>query len=236
MNAFGTRYAWSQHKLFSNSNINSIGKSIPPYTADGNSSKDVSDDYNLFTDDIAVDNFHKVRVKNLRHNTSWQDLKDHMRLVGEVRRVYILHDPRNRRIGQAIVDFYRSEDAVEAIDNLNGTPFQGGIIEVSPEPTNPVTSDTFSSDHQRRVVGCKVFVMNFDRNCTVHDLKEHFSHIGKVLFVEIFQNKKRSPNCAGIVTYERSEDAYKAIQELHGLPLMNRKLVVREDREEQIDR
>jgi len=85
--------------------------------------------------DLSIREFHeeeggrKVFVGNLNWQTSWQDLKDKFRDVGEVAFVKIFEDDQGRSKGSAIVEF---EDALaeKAIEQFNDTMFDGRRIQV----------------------------------------------------------------------------------------------------------
>jgi len=71
----------------------------------------------------------QIFIQNLPYETSWQDLKDEFRKVGEVLRAEIhMSDGRSR--GQGTVLFEKAADASRAIKEYDGTNFQGRSITV----------------------------------------------------------------------------------------------------------
>jgi len=72
----------------------------------------------------------KVFIGNLAFKCSWQDLKDHMRTAGEVAFVTILEDRNGQSKGCGVVEFETSEDAANAIDQLNNSEIMGREIYV----------------------------------------------------------------------------------------------------------
>jgi len=66
----------------------------------------------------------RVYVGNIAWETSWQDLKDHMKQVGEVAYANIFQNG-NRSKGCGIVEFETEESAKRAIDELNDTKING---------------------------------------------------------------------------------------------------------------
>jgi len=70
---------------------------------------------------------YKVRVENLSSSTSWQDLKDYMKQAGEV----LYSKAHQDRRGEGMVEFYRKEDMIWALDRLNDTKFDGKRIKLS---------------------------------------------------------------------------------------------------------
>ena len=63
----------------------------------------------------------KVYVGNLSWETSWQDLKDHFRQVGEVLHADIMTGADGRSKGCGMVTFSSSREAAHAIQTLNQT-------------------------------------------------------------------------------------------------------------------
>lgn len=69
-----------------------------------------------------------VYVGNLTKETSWQDLKDHMRLAGNVDSVTVLTNTTGESIGCAIVHYQRAQDAARAIRELQDSELHGSTI------------------------------------------------------------------------------------------------------------
>jgi len=72
----------------------------------------------------------QVFVSNLPYETSWQDLKDEFRKVGEVVRAEILMAPDGRSKGSGTVLFETVADASRAIREYDSTTFHGRVISV----------------------------------------------------------------------------------------------------------
>jgi len=72
----------------------------------------------------------KVYVGNLSFDCSWQDLKDYMRQGGDVAFATLFEDRSGKSRGCGVVEYETSEDAGNAIDELNGSYFLGRKIHV----------------------------------------------------------------------------------------------------------
>ena len=72
----------------------------------------------------------RVYVGNLSWQTSWQDLKDHFRVHGNVIRADALIGADGRPKGQGTVLFETAEEAQRAILATHDTDFQGRVINV----------------------------------------------------------------------------------------------------------
>lgn len=69
-----------------------------------------------------------VYVGNLSYETSWQDLKDHMRQAGNVDKADILQFEDGRSKGCSVVVFQNPKDAARAIRELNESELNGRPI------------------------------------------------------------------------------------------------------------
>jgi len=88
---------------------------------------------------------------------------------------------------------------------------------------------TFKEDFQ----GTRVFVQGLPEDADWKDLKDHFQLAGDVVFasVSVDQRTGRSKQC-GIVQFETSSMAQKAIREMRNHPMNGEKLYVRKDVQE----
>ena len=70
----------------------------------------------------------RVFVGNLSWDCKWQDLKDHMRLTGEVLHADVLQGPDGRAKGCGIVEYQAPHEAQQAIQALHDTELMGRLI------------------------------------------------------------------------------------------------------------
>jgi len=74
-----------------------------------------------------------VFVNNLPYNTSWQDMKDIFRTVGNVIRADVLYHPDGTAKGSGTVVFESRADALRAIREIDGREFGGRTLFVQPD-------------------------------------------------------------------------------------------------------
>lgn len=72
----------------------------------------------------------QLYIRNLAFNTSWQSLKDHFKTIGDVQRVEIVMDDRGKSRGSGTVRFSNAQDALYALDTLNGSVLDDFRIDV----------------------------------------------------------------------------------------------------------
>ena len=70
----------------------------------------------------------RVYVGNLSWDCKWQDLKDHMRSVGEVLHADVLIGPDGKSKGCALVEYQSVAEAKRAIEELTDTEIFGRKI------------------------------------------------------------------------------------------------------------
>ncbi|XP_065652187.1 myelin expression factor 2 [Hydra vulgaris] len=67
----------------------------------------------------------RVYVSNLNYDTKWMNLKDFMKKIGAVEHVEIFTDGEGRSKGCGVVEFSHSDDAAQAIKELDGGELAG---------------------------------------------------------------------------------------------------------------
>mmetsp|Transcript_36048 Transcript_36048/g.94871 ORF Transcript_36048/g.94871 Transcript_36048/m.94871 type:complete len:166 (+) Transcript_36048:18-515(+) len=70
----------------------------------------------------------KVFVGNLSFDTTWKELKDHMKAAGSVMHADVMTGEDGRSRGFGIVRFSTEEEAAEAIESLTETELDGRTI------------------------------------------------------------------------------------------------------------
>jgi RNA recognition motif-containing protein len=96
----------------------------------------------------------RVYVGNLSWDVAWQDLKDHMRQVGDVLFAEVMTEANTGRSkGCGIVEFHTSEDAQRAIRTLNDTELKGRMIFVREDREGPQQHASHSTTNTTPLTG-----------------------------------------------------------------------------------
>jgi len=174
-----------------------------------------------------------VYVRNLNYETSWQDLKDHMRQAGNVDQANILTGEDGRSKGCGIVTYQKMQDANRAIRELqnsilNGRPIfiREGRESSSVHGGGLVTGGSNRSDG---AIGYQLFVGNLSYDTNWRELKDHFRQCGDVERAEISEGPDGRKKGFGTVRFTKKKDANNAILKLNGVELQGRALEVRLD-------
>jgi RNA recognition motif-containing protein len=194
-----------------------------------------------------------VYVWNLTPETSWQDLKDHMRKAGNVDSVTVLTNAQGDSICCGVVVYQRPQEAIRAIRELQNSELKGQPIYVREDRAqNSAGGRGFSRGSGGRNVtgrgrssrgmvgrggrggrggeqGVHVYVGNLSPETTWRELKDHFRQCGEVAHVEVKTNPQGQSRGFGIVTFSTTEEADTSISRLNSSELQGSILEVRLD-------
>ena len=173
-----------------------------------------------------------VYVGNLSYETSWQDLKDHMRAAGNVDKADIISGGDGRSKGCGVVTYQKPQEAARAIRELQDSMLNGRPIFVREDREyghNSGRSHSYSKNNGGGK-GCQLFVSNlpFDTP-SWKEVKDHFRQAGEVEHVDVFQYHNGKLKGTATVRYFNAEDAQNALDTLNGVDFMGRELALRFD-------
>ena len=188
-------------------------------------------------------------------DVAWQDLKDYMRKAGDVIRAEVIADSDGRSKGFGVCEFGNQRDAQTAIDTLNETEFKGRTIYVREDtkdpPPPPQSRDDRGWDYDRgRNGGSRgnddrsmdtgglnsIYVWNLSYDTTWQHLEDHCRRTGNVESATILTGHDGRSSGCGVVVYQDSRGASRALRELDNTLLDGREIRVREDRGNNEDR
>lgn len=181
-----------------------------------------------------------VYVGNLAYETSWQDLKDHMRKAGNVDQANVLQQDDGRSKGCGIVVYQNQRDAARAIRELQNSLLDGRPIFVREDREqgggrgrgnrqNRGKSDNNFSESSSSTPGTQLFVGNLSWDTNWRDLKDFFSKCGEVERADVAEAPDGKKKGFGTVRFFNAKDAANAIEQLNGMELQGRDLLVRID-------
>lgn len=189
-------------------------------------------------------------------DVAWQDLKDYMRKAGDVVHVEVMSEPDGKSKGYGICEFANDRDAQTAIDTLNETELKGRTIYVREDTKDPPPPfggrrergrddrgrDDRSRDGSRddrgrddwsrddRGSNNAIYIWNLSYDTTWQRLEDHCRRTGNVDSATILTGHDgRSIGC-GVVVYQDTRGASRALRELDASVLDGREIRIREDR------
>jgi len=187
------------------------GKDIRVYKA-GEEGEDESDD------EPAQVTSTSLYVGNLPYNYGWQELKDLFRSTkGDVVHADVFKDYQGRSKGYGIVQMKSVEDAIRAIEEINGLEIDGRLLEVR-------------EDRNSSKEGCQLHVGNLLFEERWQSLKEHFSKAGNVIHADVILDSNGRSKGFGTVLMSSPEEAAKAIEMFNETDFNGRTIQVKLDK------
>jgi len=192
----------------------------------------------------------RVYVGNLSWQTSWQDLKDHMRKAGNVVYADVFLDEQGKSKGCGIVEYSAREEALEAIKILNDTKIPNTerpiFIREDREDPNFVPGRgqrggvrgrgrgrfvaSFKPNPVGRSTGRQIFVGNLPYTTSWQELKDHFRSCGRIIRADTLIGSDGRPKGQGTVLFEAPFEAQKAIETFNNTEFQGRMIFVQEDK------
>ncbi|XP_035106833.1 polyadenylate-binding protein 4 isoform X7 [Callithrix jacchus] len=153
-----------------------------------------------------------VFIKNLDKSIDNKALYDTFSAFGNILSCKVVCDENGSK-GYAFVHFETQEAADKAIEKMNGMLLNDRKVFVG----------RFKSRKEREAeLGAKakeftnVYIKNFGEEVDDESLKELFIQFGKTLSVKVMRDPNGKSKGFGFVSYEKHEDANKAVEEMNG--------------------
>ncbi|KAH7296902.1 hypothetical protein KP509_26G044100 [Ceratopteris richardii] len=177
--------------------------------------------------------FNNVYVKSFSDATTDADLYRIFGDFGSITSAVVMRDTNGNSKGFGFVNFENADDAVRAVENLNGKFIDGkewyvGRAQKKSERQLELR-ERFELNHRDRTEKQKnvnVYVKNLDANVDERVLKDFFSSIGHVVSTKIIRLPDGQSKGIGFVQYSSPDDARKAISEMNGVKLGSKPLFV----------
>uniref|UniRef100_A0AAQ4NNR2 Polyadenylate-binding protein n=1 Tax=Gasterosteus aculeatus aculeatus TaxID=481459 RepID=A0AAQ4NNR2_GASAC len=163
-----------------------------------------------------------VFIKNLDKSIDNKALYDTFSAFGNILSCKVVCDENGSK-GYAFVHFETQDAADRAIEKMNGMLLNDRKVFVG----------RFKSRKEREAeLGARakeftnVYIKNFGDDMTDDRLKEHFDKYGKTLSVKVMMDPSGKSRGFGFVSYEKHEDANKAVEEMNGNELNGKTVFV----------
>ncbi|XP_037343075.2 polyadenylate-binding protein 4 [Pungitius pungitius] len=163
-----------------------------------------------------------VFIKNLDKSIDNKALYDTFSAFGNILSCKVVCDENGSK-GYAFVHFETQDAADRAIEKMNGMLLNDRKVFVG----------RFKSRKEREAeLGARakeftnVYIKNFGDDMTDDQLKEHFDKYGKTLSVKVMRDPSGKSRGFGFVSYEKHEDANKAVEDMNGNELNGKTVFV----------
>jgi RNA recognition motif-containing protein len=167
----------------------------------------------------------RIYIGNLPAPTAEHELSSLFERVGRVVSVRIMRDrDTGRAKGFGFVEMDNGE-AEQAIRQLNGAELHGHTLSVTEARPRP------ESSAGRGLLHSRLFVGNLPYDATAAELKELFSSVGPVAFVNLpVERESGKPRGFAFVDFAERAHAEEAVRRFHQQPFNGRALMVSEAR------
>jgi polyadenylate-binding protein len=177
--------------------------------------------------------FTNVYVKSLPESITEESLKAMFEPFGPITSVMLATDADGKSKGFGFVNFEIADDALNAVDALNGNEIEGQTLFVSraqkkAERQKELTLqfERMKLDRHKQFAGANLYIKNLADTIDDEALKEKFSPFGEITSARIMRDENGRSRGFGFVCFSNSEDATKAVTELNGTIVDNKPLYV----------
>ncbi|SCV04613.1 LANO_0G11276g1_1 [Lachancea nothofagi CBS 11611] len=198
------------------------------------------------TDDVLDGPTVSIFVKNLNFSTTSQQLSDKFRPFSgfAVAQVKTKPDPKNSgktlSMGFGFAEFKTKEQAVAVINALDGSVLDGHRVQL--KLSHRQGTATSASDKSKKKASGKIIVKNLPFEAERKQIFELFSSFGQLKSVRVPKKFDKSARGFAFVEFLLPKEAEHAMEQLQGVHLLGRRLVMQhaeqepQDAEEQIAR
>ncbi|CAH8337396.1 unnamed protein product [Eruca vesicaria subsp. sativa] len=170
-----------------------------------------------------VPRFTNVYVKNLPKEVNDDELEKTFGKYGDISSAVVMKDERGESKRFGFVNFKRPEDAVVAVEKVNGVSLGEEVLFVgkAQKKSERVEELRRKFEQERiskyeKLQGRNLYVKNLDDSVDDEKLKEVFSEYGNVTSTKVMMNSAGLSRGFGFVAYSSPEEASKAMNEMNG--------------------
>lgn len=180
-------------------------------------------------------NYTNLYVKNIAPEVEEEEFKQMFEKYGQVVSMSLPLDNENKSRGFGFVNFATHEQAVEAVENLNGLQFHEKRLYVSraqkkyermEELRQQQEIQRIERMNKQQFQGTNLYIKYLDSTIDDEELKEIFSPFGEITSAKIMTDDNGQSRGFGFVCYSTVEEAHYAIQEMHQTELKGRTIYV----------
>ncbi|XP_059954102.1 polyadenylate-binding protein 4-like isoform X2 [Mesoplodon densirostris] len=163
-----------------------------------------------------------VFIKNLDKSIDNKALYDTFSAFGNILSCKVVCDENGSK-GYAFVHFETQEAADKAIEKMNGMLLNDRKVFVGRFKSRKEWEAELGAKAKEFT---NVYIKNFGEEVDDESLKELFSQFGKTLSVKVMRDPSGKYKGFGFVSYEKHEDANKAVEEMNGKEISGKVIFV----------
>lgn len=181
----------------------------------------------------SVPKFTNIYVKNLPKTTTVEDLQEMFGKYGGITSAVVMTDGSGKSKGFGFINFEKPEDAVSAVENMNGTSLSDKVLYVGKAQRKTEREaelkDKFEQERIARfekLKGANLYMKNLDDGITDEKLKDLFSRFGTITSCKVLVDSQGLTKGAGFVAFSSPEEASIALKEMKGKMIGKKPLYV----------
>ncbi|CAL9732855.1 polyadenylate-binding protein, cytoplasmic and nuclear [Monosporozyma unispora] len=164
--------------------------------------------------------FTNVYVKNITPETTEEEFKEYFSKIGTITSVALEKTEDGKLKGFGFVNYENHDDAVKAVEELNGKEFNGQELFVGRAQKKYERLQNLKKQYEAarlekmaKYQGVNLFVKNLDDSIDDEKLKEEFAPFGTITSVKVMRTENGKSKGFGFVCFSSPEEATKAITE-----------------------
>ncbi|XWS25582.1 hypothetical protein CRYUN_Cryun27aG0080500 [Craigia yunnanensis] len=177
--------------------------------------------------------FNNVYVKNLSESTTDEDLKTIFGEYGEITSAVVMRDADGKSKCFGFVNFENADDAVKAVEALNGKKFEEkewyvGKAQKKSEREHELKArfEKTLKEAADKFQGVNLYIKNLDDSIGDEKLKELFSEFGNITSCKVMRDLSGIGKGSGFVAFSTPEEASRALAEMNGKMVVSKPLYV----------
>ncbi|KAM6968764.1 polyadenylate-binding protein 4 isoform 1-T1 [Tautogolabrus adspersus] len=166
--------------------------------------------------------FTNVYIKNFGDDMNDERLKEMFDKYGKTLSVKVMTDPTGKSRGFGFVSYEKHEDANKAVEDMNGTEFNGKTVFVGRAQKKMERQaelkrkfELLKQERISRYQGVNLYIKNLDDTIDDEKLRKEFSPFGSITSAKVMLEEGRSKGF-GFVCFSSPEEATKAVTEMNG--------------------
>jgi len=170
--------------------------------------------------------FTNLYVKNLDETYNEEDLRRDFEAFGPIQSAVLLHEDKGN---VAFVNFEKHEDAMKAIEGLNGKRLGERELYVARAQKKSERDNLLRKLREERAQkyrGINLFVKNLDDSIDDVKLREAFSSFGPIGSCAVMSDQKGRSKGFGFICFNNPDDASRAVTHMNGTMLANKPIYV----------
>lgn len=165
-------------------------------------------------------NYTNVYIKNIPLDTTEEEFKEYFGKMGNITSISLEKNDEGKLKGFGFVNYETHDDAVKAVEELNGKEFKGEELFVGRAQKKYERLQTLKKQYEAarlekmvKYQGVNLFVKNLDDSIDDEKLKQEFSSFGTITSAKVMRTENGKSKGFGFVCFSTPEEATKAITE-----------------------